>query len=386
MDFVKKKEERRMKFIISRQELSELVNRLQNVVAPKTPIPILSNFLIEVQDSRIVLTATDLTVGVRCTGSAKVIEAGATTLPAKRFAQLLRELTASHLEISTDDKDITHIVADSSTFKLHGLSKNEFPHLPDFNEAAKLHFKQSELKDMLFRTAFAVSKEDNRYVLTGVYLQFVNGVALFVGTDGKRLARAYVPVQTDSDANIECIIPLKAIEEIVKSLRDDEEMAILYIMPDKIAVEAGETVIVTKLLSGDYPDVDRVIPLESQGVVSLHREELMSLLRQISLFTNEATHSVRLTLSGSELNLTANTIDIGEGKVSMPVHYGGPRFDIAFNPSSLLHILQHSHKETISFGFTDSYNPIVIADGELQPSHKEFPSPLFVLMPMRLSE
>ena len=374
-----------MKFIISRQELSDLVNRLQNIVAPKTPIPILSNFLLEAQDSRLVLTATDLTVGVRCTGSAKVIQPGATTLPAKRFAHLLRELTASHLEISTNDKDITQIVADSSTFKMHGLPKAEFPSLPDLSGATKLHFKQSELKDMLFRTAFAVSKEDNRYVLTGVYLQIVNGVALFVGTDGKRLARAYLPVNADTQLNLECIIPLKAIDEIMKNLNHGDEPAALYVMSDKIAVEASDMVIMTKLLSGDYPDVDRVIPVQSTNVVSLHRDELMSLLRQIALFTNDTSHSVRFTLNNAELQLTANTIDIGEGKVSMPVNYGGARFDIAFNPTFLLHILQHSLKETVAFGFTDSYNPVVISDGELQPLHKEFPSPLFVLMPMRLN-
>src|SRR5574338_84806 len=207
-----------MKFIISRQELAELLNRVQNIVAPKTPIPILSNFLLEAHDSTIVLTATDLTVGVRCAGSAKVLEPGATTLPARRFAQLVRELTASHLEISTNAKEVTQIVADNSTFKIPGLPRVEFPGLPDLSGANSVTFPQSVLKDALFRTAFAVSKEDSRYVFTGVFCQVSQGFATFVGTDGKRLARVAVSLQTPFEQHNECIIPIKAVDEIAKAL------------------------------------------------------------------------------------------------------------------------------------------------------------------------
>src|SRR5581483_3709751 len=116
-----------MKFIISRQELSELVGRIQNIVAPKTPIPILSNFLLEAQDERLVLTATDLTVAVRISGPAKVILPGASTVPARRFTSLIKELTASHIEVSSNDRDMIQIVADASTFRLNGMPKSEFP-------------------------------------------------------------------------------------------------------------------------------------------------------------------------------------------------------------------------------------------------------------------
>lgn len=355
-----------MKFIISRQELAELVSVTQNIVAPKTPIPILSNFLLEAQDSRVVLTATDLTVGVRCTGSAKVLESGATTLPARRFAQLVRELTASHLEISTNNKDVTTVVADASSFRIPGLPKQEFPGLPDMAGATRVTFTQGRLKEAFYRTSFAVSKEDSRYVLTGVFCHLSNGSAHFIGTDGKRLARTSLPISFDSQSNYECIIPLKAVEEILKTLKDDDEPAHLSILTDKIAIEAGDSMIVSKLLTGDYPDVDRVIPTQSSCVVSLHREELMSLLRQVSLFTAEDTQSARFTLSNGELHVNANSMDIGEGKVSMPANYSGERFDIAFNPIYFLDILRHSKNETVSLGFTDAYNPGIIVDGQLE--------------------
>ena len=356
------------------------------MVAPRITIPILANILVEAQeDGTIIFTATDLSIAIRCTGKAKVLEPGATTIPARRSAQLFRELKVPHVELFANEKDVMQVTAGDSTFRLHGLSTNEFPSIPDVSTAFKLLLKQSELKDMLFRTSFAVSKEDSRYALTGVYLQCSNGVAVFVGTDGKRLARSYLPVSAAVETPLECILPLKAIDEIARNLRDNEDV-VLYIMPDKIAVEANDTFILTKLLSGDYPDVDRVIPSASQWVVPMHREELMMLLRQVCPFvgSESATSSVKCTLQDAMLHLTADSIGVGEGKVSMPVNYSGPRFDIAFNPLSLLQVLQHNKNEVVSFGLTDSYNPIVIADGELEAVHKEFPSPLFVLMPLRL--
>jgi DNA polymerase-3 subunit beta len=307
-------------------------------------------------------------------------------LPARRFAQLVRELTASHLEISTNAKDVTTIVADSSSFRIHGLPRAEFPGLPDLTGATKISFTQGQLKDAFYRTAFAVSKEDNRYVLTGVFCHISNGQAVFVGTDGKRLARTSVVLNVDPSINYECIIPLKAVDEVLKTLNVENEPATFSILSDKIAVEANDRVIVSKLLSGDYPDVDRVIPTQSSCVVSLHREELMPLLRQVGLFTTEDNQSARFTLSKGELLVNATTMDVGEGKVSMPVNYDGQRFDIAFNPLYFLDILRHSKSETVSLGFTDAYNPGIIVDGNLQPAQKDLPNPLFVLMPLRLSE
>jgi len=375
-----------MKFIISRQELSELLIRVQNIVAPKTPIPILSNILIEAHDTTIVITATDLTVGVRCQGAAKVIEPGATTLPSRRFLQLVRELTASEVEVATNSKDVTIITADSSTFRLHGLPRTDFPGLPDLAGAVQINLAQTALKDALYRTSFAVSKEDNRYVLTGVFCHLSNNQAIFVGTDGKRLARTSIPVALDPATNFECIIPLKGVDEILKSLDDEKEEVRLSILSDKIAIEANGTLIVSKLLSGDYPDVDRVIPTQSSCVVSLHREELMKLLRQVSLFTTDDNQSARFTLANGEMHVNATTMDVGEGRVSMPVQYEGDRFDIAFNPNYFIDILRHSKNETVSLGFTDAYNPGIIVDGALQAAEAGMPNPLFVLMPLRLEE
>lgn len=365
-----------MKFVISKDTLTNLITNIQNVVGQKPTIPILSNFLIEASNDEIILTATDLTVGIRCYSEAKILEEGSITLPAKRFFQLIRELTASNLEMTSYDGQITELVAGSSRFKIHGMNKTEFPSLPDMQGAAEVVIPQKDLKEMFFRTSFAVSREDNRYVLTGVLLLIENNKLTFVGTDGKRLAEASVNIETETQCDGQYIIPLKAVEEISKALKESRD-AHLYLLPDKVAVEVDKTTVVSKLLSGEFPDFKRIIPEKPEIEVEIHREELISLLRQVSLFTGETNQAVRFIFSDGQLMLTANHVTIGEGKVCMPVNYQGNNFVIAFNPTFFLDILRHSRDETIVLGLSDPYNPGIITDSS---------TARYVIMPMRLSE
>lgn len=374
-----------MKFIVSNAELGRILGKLQNIIAQKPTVPILSNVLIEAQGQELIITGTDLLVGMRCYTEAKIIEEGATTLPARRFAQLIREITVPHIEMTTNAQEITEIKANASRFKLHGMSRKEFPGLPDLAGSTHFKIKQSDLKDMFFRTSFAVSREDTRYVLTGVFLQVADGVASFIGTDGKRLAKTQIAVSLDSSFKGNYIIPLKAVEEIYKNLNETDE-ATIYLMADKVAIEANRAIIITKLLSGDYPDVNRIIPSSSLTQVSLHREELMSLLRQMSLFTSDTNQSVRFSFSDGELCLMANAMEIGEGKVSMPVNYQGEKLDIAFNPTFFLDVLRHSKEESLNMNLTDAYSPSIVTENPADKTKGSPSTPLFVVMPMRLSD
>ncbi len=371
---------------MSRQDLSDIVSTVQNIVAPRTPMPILSNVLLEANHDSVTVTATDLTVAVVCRKNAHVQESGGTTLPARRLSQLLKELTAGHVEVSSSGKDIATILSDNASFKLNGMSRVDFPALPDLAGATRVTIPQATLIEMFFRTSFAVSREDSRYALTGVSFSISSGAALFVGTDGKRLARSQLALTVDPSIQYECNIPAKAVEEFVKILTKDDKEATLYLLPDKIALEANDSLILSKLLSGDYPDVERVIPRQSQFIIQVNREELMVLLRQVALFISESNHSVRFTFEDGELKLAANTADIGEGRVSMPIKYEGKRFDIAFNPTYFLDILRHCREERVFIGLQDAFNPAVISDAPFDKQMNVLPSPLFVLMPMRLSD
>jgi DNA polymerase III subunit beta len=376
-----------MKFVISTQELNCLINKIQNIVPLKPTVPILTNFLIEASNDELILTATDLMVGIRCNTEVKILEEGGTTLPAKRLAMLVRELSITNIaniEVSSNTHEMTTLIAGTSRFKLNGINKKEYPALPDLAQARTFSIQQKDLKDLLYCTSFAASKEDNRYVLTGLLMQIAHSQILFIGTDGKRLARAYASLNLPSDFTSQSIIPLKAVEEIFKNLSDEGE-AKISLMTDKIAIEINQTLLMTKLLVGDYPDVNRVIPEHPEIIMTLHREELITLLRQISLFIPDNNHSVRFIFTDGELKLTANTMDIGEGNVSMPVNYQGPRLEIAFNPGFFMDILRHCKEEIVTLGLLDAYNPGIITDGEQHVKLSQA-SPLFIIMPMRLSE
>lgn len=373
-----------MKFVLSTQELNFLINKIQNIVGIKPTMPILGNFLIEARNDSLTLTTTDLMIGIRCSTEAKIVQEGATTIPVKKFAQLIRELTAAEVEISSSPKEVTTVISGASKFKINGMHKNDFPALPDIQEAQTFTIKQSDLKDLFYRTSFAISREDTRYVLTGVCMQIANHTATLTATDGKRLARAQSQIETNAPFSSQSIIPLKAVDEILKNLTDDGE-AQISILSDKIAINANNTLILTKLVAGEYPDINRIIPEETPAIITLHRDELTSILRQISLFMAENNQSVRFTFANGELKLTSNAKDIGEGDVSMPVNYFGPQLDIAFNPHFVLDILRHCKLEVVTIGLTDTFNPGLITDGECEGPLSQI-SPLFVIMPMRLIE
>lgn len=373
-----------MKFVLSTQELNFLITKIQNIVSQKPPIPILSNFLIEAFNNEIKLTATDLTVGIRCNTEASIFEEGATTLPAKKFGELIRELTATNVEISTNEKGITTVKSGSSHFKINGISKDGFPSLPDSSTGLSFQIQQKNLKEMFFRTSFSVSREENRHNLGGICLTIVNNIAIFIGTNGKRLARAFCPIESNTTLNHPPIIlSLKAVDEIFKCLNDEGEGK-FNIFENQCSFEANNTRIVSKLIEGEYPEVSGFIPKHSDLVISLHREELMTLLRQIVLFTDAQNLSVRFTFNNGELKLSGNAISLGEGDATMAVNYTGPQFEICLHPQNTLEILRHCSSETVIFGFTDPYNPGIIVEGnESLLANPMDISPIFVIMPMR---
>lgn len=366
-----------MKAVISKSDLVNIIGKIQTIVASKPSIPILANVLIEAIDDQLIVSATDLTVSMRCYAEAKVVEEGSIALPARRFFQLVRELTSPQVKISAQTNEIAEITTGTSVFRINGMNKAEFPQLPDLTGAPEFSLSQSVLKEMLSKTAFSAAREDSRYTLNGVQLQIANQKATFIGTDGKRLAKTTAQISIDPSILGNYVIPLKAVEEMTKMLEESDSEVNLSLSHDKISMESGSMTLIAKLLAGQYPDVERVIPKNLAHQFSIHREELMSLLRQVSLFTSDTSNSVRFSFETGQLHLSAMSSEVGEGRVSMPVDYAGEKLDIAFNPYFFVDILRHSKDETVRFGLTDPHNPGLITDST---------SALFVIMPMRLNE
>jgi len=366
-----------MKVVISRIDLVNIIGKIQSIVPSKPSSPILGHVLLEARDDLLIVSATDLSVSLKCYATAAIVEEGAIALPARRFFQLVKELTAPQIKISAQTSESAEITTGSSVFKILGMNKAEFPQLPDLSGIPGFSLPHSVLKEMLTRTAFCAAREDNRYTLNGVQLQIANQKATFVGTDGKRLAKIASPIQIDQTIQGQHVISLKAVDEINKLLEDSDVPIHIHLSQDKLSLESGSTSLTAKLLLGQYPDVERVIPSKLVHKFSIHREELMSLLRQVSLFTSDSSHSVRFTFETGHLQLSGASAEVGEGKVSMPVDFLGERLDIAFNPHFFIDILRHSKDETIQLGLIDAHNPGLITDST---------NAIFVIMPMRLNE
>ena len=367
-------EKKGFKVIVARSHLLNLIGKIQSAIPSNPAMPILSNLLMEAIDDQLILTATDLTVTVRAFAEAKVVQKGNITLSAKRFFQLIRELTAPQIELEMGPSSIVQVRAGGSIFKLHGVSTEEYPASPNFSDAPAITVHTPTLRELLTRTAFAVAKDDSRHVLNGVLFQLSQDKLILIGTDGKRLAKITADLANQSNQG-QFIVPLKAIEEMIRCL-DEEGASKLYLASDKIALETPSATIISKLLLGEYPDVSRVIPSKANINIHLHREELTALLRQVALFTSEMSHSVRFSFTQGQLELSATSAEVGEGKVAMPVDYQGEKFEIAFNPHFFIDILKHCQDETVAFGITDSFNPGMITDKT---------TALFIIMPMRLS-
>ena len=366
-----------MKVVIARNDLVNIIGKIQGIVPGKPSSPILGNVLIEAIDDQLIMSATDLSVSMRCYYPATIIEEGSIALPARRFFSLIRELTAPQVKISAQTSELAEITTGTSVFKINGMNKAEFPQFSDLASAPNFSMPNLVLKEMLSRTSFCAAKEDSRYTLNGVQLQIANQKATFIGTDGKRLSRIFAPIQIDPSIQGQYVISLKAVDEMTKLLDDSQTPVNICVTQDKISLENGSTILTAKLLTGQYPDVERVIPQKLNHQFSVHREELMSLLRQVSLFTSETSHSVRFTFETGQLHLSVVSAEVGEGRVSMPVDFSGERLDIAFNPHFCIDILRHSKDETVKIGLIDSHNPGHITDST---------TAVFVIMPMRLSE
>lgn len=365
-----------MKILISRLDLVALASRIQTIVPSRPSTPILSNVLIEAVDDQLILSATDLTVSARTFTNAEVVQEGAVVLPARQLFQLIREIPSPMIEMHVSPTGIATLNAGSSRFKIHGMQPQEFPLLPHFSGSIEIEFSSVTLKELLGRTSFAAARDLAKPILQSVCLQWIDQTWTFLSTDGKRIATMHTEYPAPSEDHARTyVIPLKAIDEIVRLLDEKEEKVRLCLLSDKIALETGSVTLMTKLLSGHYPDVARILPQRQASPLLLHREELISLLRQVILFTSEKGCSVKFSFTSGELRLCASDSALGEGTVAMPVNYEGERLDIAFNPHFVLDALRHIKDETIQLHLIDPYNPGLITDSTTAQ---------FMIMPMRL--
>lgn len=364
-----------MKFSATKEKILEGLQQVQNVVSTRTTLPILSNVLLQAKEGTVNLTTTDLDVGVRGGFEANVDKAGATTLPARRLFTIIRELPSSEISVEVDGKNAASIRSGQSFFKILGLPEEEFPPLPKFENSKVVTMRQKDLRDGLRKTAYAISTDETRYVLNGVLFSFKENKLTLVATDGRRLAMVDIELEFPRSHEADIIVPTKAVTELQRLLGDDGDVKI-SVGTGQIAFDLNNTLLVSKLIEGNYPNYKQVIPSEAKERVTLERETFLNSLRRVSLLASDKSNSIKLNFSKNNIEITANTPEVGEARESLPVAYKGRDFSIAFNPEFLMAPLRNLAEDEIFFDLIDEMSPGVL---KIQTPF------LYVLMPMRVS-
>jgi len=369
-----------MNLTIAKDQILNGLQAVQNVVSTRTTLPILSNVLMRAEDDRLELTATDLDVTIACGVEAKVKKAGATTVPVKKLFGIARELNGSEIDLEVDEKNVCSLRCGPSFYKIHGLGADEFPPLPNFKEEKKVTLPQETLKSMMCKTSFAISTDEARYVLNGIFISLKDHKMTMVATDGRRLALVDEEVEVSEKSQGEFIIPAKAVNELNRLLQEKGEVEMKYSENQAaftLKDEKGFSVlIITKLIEGNYPNYRQVIPSETKERVTLQREEFLHALRRAEIMTSEKANSVKLTFGKNNLAITANAPEVGEAKESIAINYKGKEIAVAFNPKYLIDPLNALPNDEVFIELID----------ELSPGVLKINGPfLYVVMPMRLS-
>lgn len=364
-----------MKFEIPTSDFLDALQQVQNVVSSRASLPILSNVLIQAEGGSLKLTATDLDVGVSGSVEANISKEGATTLPVRHLTSIIRELPGETVEISVDGKNVASITCGPSFFKIMGLSEEEFPPLAAFADGNEYTIPQKMLKDSLKRTSYAISTDETRYVLNGIYMVFSTGKLSFVATDGRRLAMVENDLEFPASHETNLIVPTKAVAELKRLIGDEGDVTV-RLKDNQISFEVGTSLIVSKLIDGNYPNYRQVIPGDPNETVALDREAFLRTVHRVSLLSSDKANSVKLIFTENNLDITANSPDIGEAKESIAIQYSGKDLTIAFNPEFLQAPLKNLDDDEVRIDLIDEMSPGVIrATGEF----------LYVIMPMRVS-
>ncbi|OIR04406.1 DNA polymerase III subunit beta [mine drainage metagenome] len=374
-----------MKFKINRDHFANGLAQVLNVVGSKATMPILSNVLIEAEKDQISLTTTNLDLGIRCKIKAEVKEGGAVTLPVKRLASIVRELPNVDVTLDSSPNHQVKLSSGGSTFRIMGIGKEEFPPLPEFGDEKSYTIDQSELATMLRSVAYAQSQDETRYILNGVFFNFRDGRFSLVATDGRRLAMISKEMEISPESSGSIILPAKTVAELSRLLDKGEKIKINFndrrcafqIASGKDSSGLVDSIyLYSKVVEGNYPNYQQVIPKETHQRIKLERELFLQCIHRAALVCSEKANSVKLKLSSNLVEITAQSPDFGEAHESMAINYSGPDLQVAFNPAFMIDPLKALAKDEIYFELKDEISPGVF---------KTLDSFVCVIMPVRLS-
>lgn len=362
-----------MKIKISQEKLLSGIQKVQNIVSSKITLPILSNILLETRNNLLKLNATDLDVGISCEIPVETLEEGAITLPAKRLGDIIREMPPGDVLINAKKNNQVDIEGIKCRFKLQGLPREEFPKFPEFKDKEMVRIEQPVLKELLRLTAFAVSHEESRYILNGVLLEISGDMIRVVATDGRRLAKGEKKLPSTNKKEVSVIIPVKAVQEILRNLGDEGDAG-LVVGSNQALFEIGCVLIATRILDGEFPNYNQVIPEPISNRLKINTSELMASIRRANLLATPDFQAVKFEIFRDKLVVSKTTPDVGESREEIPIEYAGSELVVGFNPIYLLDFLKNIDQQQIDIEICGADKPAVMRLGEY----------LYLALPMRI--
>ncbi|MGA2509152.1 MAG: DNA polymerase III subunit beta [Candidatus Acidiferrales bacterium] len=370
-----------MEFSVKKFDLLEELNLTQGVVERKTTIPILSNLLCEADGNRLTITATDLELSIRTSCEAKVKKDGAGTIPAKKLLELVRLLPEGEIHFKLLENHWVHITSDRKNYKLVGMSKDNFPALPDFPHAL-IKIPAKLLAGVIAKTTFAISLEESRYTLNGALLVLKPGSLTMVATDGHRLAMVETDYKFEGlPTETRVLIPKKAMNEVQRLAAESGDESLVSFGQDEshLFFQFGNRLLTCRKLTGQFPNYEAVLPRDVNKTVTIERSELQDALRRVSQLADQRSHAVKFMLAKEGLEISASSPEYGEAKEAIEKDYKGEPIAIGFNAQYLLDFLAAAPDGPISFELKDEQSA-----GQLRPLGDESSRYRYVVMPMRI--
>ena len=339
-----------MRFTIARERLQDALAAVTASVPAKTTLPVLANILVETTDQGIRLSGTDLDMAVSTEVAADVETEGAITIPAKKLAEIVRELPSAPVKVAAVGEQKVTLECGRSRFRLLGLPRDEFPSFPAVNFAESWRIRSGELQKLITHTAFAASTEESRPILNGVLWELRPDLMRMVATNGHRLAKMELPISSAGAPSGDLIVPPKALEQIRRLFPAAEELEIAR-GDNHLGFRSPVTAVFTRLIEGPYPNYEQVIPKDNDRIALADKNDLFQSLKRMSVIASDQTHRIRMSFNAGMLKFSVQTPDLGEAQDELPISFEGDPLEIGFNASYLLEILRYVPTDEVRMTF-----------------------------------
>jgi len=369
-----------MKFKTDRANLHHASAKILSVVPPKTTLPILSNMLFELEEGKLSLKATDLDVSMTSTVEVDAQKSGSIAVPAKVFYEIVKELPDFELEISTHENRM-EVKCGSGVYKVSGFPAEDFPKLPDIHVARQVKLDGKLLVAMIKKALFAVSRDETRPALNGIYWHTKDDFLRMVSTDGHRLAKVSSRKLKIGGYTKDIIVPPKVLDNLVRLLGDEPGEVGVIINESSIVFMLENVILTSRLLEGPYPNYDQVIPKDNNKIMTVDREILNAAVRRVAILSNSLTHQVKFSLKADELELSATNFDLGgEARENVKVEYKNEEMEIGYNSNYIIDILRHVEGDEVSFELNTPTTAAIVKSSITDENEEYF----FLVMPLRL--